>query len=315
MLNILVVEDDKNTRKLITTVLKNYGYDTIEATNGAEALDVLDHNHVDLMVLDVMMPQMDGYELAETLRESGSQMPMLMLSARSKTEDIKQGFVVGIDDYMTKPFDFEELLLRIKALLRRSKIVAENKLVVGKITLDYNSYSVINGDVTETLPQKEFLLLYKLLSYPKKTFSRAQLMDEFWGVESDTSLRAVDVYVTKLRDKLSACDGFQIVTVRGAGVQGGAAMKIKENLFPLSLFAIYLGVLFLMSGIHTGLIVFMNKARWGNLAQTVVPMIYWGIAAAGLTLFTRQSLPVCRGISRHASRRFRRWKKEKLLRQ
>ena len=137
MLNILVVEDDKNTRKLITTILKNHGYTTLEAVNGVEALEMLEHNHVDLMVLDVMMPQMDGYELAQTLRDGGSQMPMLMLSAKSKADDIKQGFVVGIDDYMTKPFDFEELLLRIKALLRRSKIVAENKLVVGKITLHF----------------------------------------------------------------------------------------------------------------------------------------------------------------------------------
>lgn len=217
MLNILVVEDDKNTRKLITTVLKNYGYDTIEATNGAEALDVLDHNHVDLMVLDVMMPQMDGYELAETLRESGSQMPMLMLSARSKTEDIKQGFVVGIDDYMTKPFDFEELLLRIKALLRRSKIVAENKLVVGKITLDYNSYSVINGDVTETLPQKEFLLLYKLLSYPERVFTRMQLMDEIWGMDAESDDHTVNVHINRLRTRFAETKEFEIVTVRGLG--------------------------------------------------------------------------------------------------
>ena len=143
MFNILVVEDDKNTRKLLTTILTNHGYDVMSAVNGEDALEALEHNHVDLMVLDVMMPIMDGYELAKTLRDNGSQMPMLMLSAKKNATDIKQGFIVGIDDYLTKPFDFEELLLRIKALLRRSKIVSENKLVVGDVTLDYNSYSVI----------------------------------------------------------------------------------------------------------------------------------------------------------------------------
>lgn len=217
MLNILVVEDDKNTRKLITTILKNYGYSTLEATNGVEALDVLDHNHIDLMVLDVMMPKMDGYELAQTLRENGSQMPMLMLSAKSAVNDIKQGFVVGIDDYMTKPFDFEELLLRIKALLRRSKIVAENKLVIGKITLDYNSYSIITDDSTETLPQKEFLLLYKLLSYPERVFTRMQLMDEIWGMDAESDEHTVNVHINRLRTRFADTKEFEIVTVRGLG--------------------------------------------------------------------------------------------------
>lgn len=217
MLNILVVEDDKNTRKLITTILKNYGYNTLEATNGVEALDTLDHNHVDLMVLDVMMPQMDGYELAQTLRDNGSQMPMLMLSAKSDSTDIKQGFVVGIDDYMTKPFDFEELLLRIKALLRRSKIVAENKLVVGKITLDYASYSVITDDGAETLPQKEFLLLYKLLSYPERVFTRMQLMDEIWGMDAESDDHTVNVHINRLRTRFADTKEFEIVTVRGLG--------------------------------------------------------------------------------------------------
>lgn len=218
MLNILVVEDDKNTRKLITTILKNYGYETIEATNGVEALDLLEHNHVDLMVLDVMMPQMDGYELAQTLRENGSQMPMLMLSAKSQMADIKQGFVVGIDDYMTKPFDFEELVLRIKALLRRSKIVAENKLVIGKVTLDYNSYSVItDGGSAETLPQKEFLLLYKLLSYPERVFTRMQLMDEIWGMDAESDDHTVNVHINRLRTRFADTKEFEIVTVRGLG--------------------------------------------------------------------------------------------------
>ena len=217
MLNILVVEDDKNTRKLITTILKNYGYETLEATNGVEALEVLEHNHVDLMVLDVMMPQMDGYELAQTLRDNGSQMPMLMLSAKSQSADIKQGFVEGIDDYMTKPFDFEELLLRIKALLRRSKIVAENKLVIGKVTLDYNSYSVITDEGAETLPQKEFLLLYKLLSSPEMVFTRMQLMDEIWGMDAESDEHTVNVHINRLRTRFADTKEFEIVTVRGLG--------------------------------------------------------------------------------------------------
>lgn len=217
MLNILVVEDDKNTRKLLTTILSAYGYSTLEATNGVEALDALEHNHIDLMVLDVMMPQMDGYELARILRDGGSQMPMLMLSAKNESTDIKQGFVVGIDDYMTKPFDFEELLLRIKALLRRSKIVAENKLVIGKITLDYNSYSVITENGSETLPQKEFLLLYKLLSYPEMVFTRMQLMDEIWGMDAESDDHTVNVHINRLRTRFADVKEFEIVTVRGLG--------------------------------------------------------------------------------------------------
>ncbi len=217
MLDILVVEDDKNTRKLITTILKNYGYNTLEATNGAEALDVLEHSHADLMVLDVMMPKMDGYELAKTLRDAGSQMPMLMLSAKNQSTDIKQGFIVGIDDYLTKPFDFEELILRIKALLRRSKIVAENKLTIGKIVLDYQAYSVITDGVAETLPQKEFLLLYKLLSYPERVFTRMQLMDEIWGMDAESDDHTVNVHINRLRARFADIKEFEIVTVRGLG--------------------------------------------------------------------------------------------------
>ena len=151
------------------------------------------------------------------MRENGSQMPMLMLSAKSAVNDIKQGFVVGIDDYMTKPFDFEELLLRIKALLRRSKIVAENKLVIGKITLDYNSYSIIIDDSTETLPQKEFLLLYKLLSYPERVFTRMQLMDEIWGMDAESDEHTVNVHINRLRTRFADTKEFEIVTVRGLG--------------------------------------------------------------------------------------------------
>ncbi|MCM1194450.1 MAG: response regulator transcription factor [Corallococcus sp.] len=217
MFDILVVEDDKNTRKLLTTILSNHGYNTLSATNGEEALETLEHNHVDLIVLDVMMPKMDGYELTKTLRDGGSQLPMLMLSAKQNVTDIKQGFVVGIDDYLTKPFDFEELLLRIKALLRRSKIVSENKLVIGGVTLDYNSYSVVTKDGAETLPQKEFLLLFKLLSYPEIVFTRMQLMDEIWGMDAESDEHTVNVHINRLRTRFADTKEFEIVTVRGLG--------------------------------------------------------------------------------------------------
>lgn len=217
MFDILVVEDDKNTRKLLTTILKNHGYNTLEATNGEQALDVMDHNHVDLMVLDVMMPKMDGFELTKTLRESGSQLPILILSAKQKVVDIKQGFLVGIDDYLTKPFDFDVLLLRIKALLRRSKIVTENKLTVGSVTLDYNSYTVTTPTFSEQLPQKEFLLLFKLLSYPNVVFTRMQLMDEIWGMDAESDEHTVNVHINRLRTRFQDTPDFEIVTARGLG--------------------------------------------------------------------------------------------------
>lgn len=226
MVDILIVEDDKNTRKLLNTILSNHGFNTLTATNGEEALEILDHNHVDLIVLDIMMPVMDGYELTRVLRDSGSQLPMLMLSAKQNVADIKQGFVVGIDDYLTKPFDFEELLLRIRALLRRSKIVAENKLVVGGITLDYSSYSIITSDGTETLPQKEFLLLFKLLSYPERVFTRMQLMDEIWGMDAESDEHTVNVHINRLRARFQDNPDFEIVTVRGLGYK---AVRRDEN--------------------------------------------------------------------------------------
>ena len=217
MFDILVVEDNKNTRKLLTTILKNHGYNTLEASNGEEALEVLEHKHVDLMVLDVMMPKMDGFSLTETLRENGSQLPILILSAKQTVMDIKEGFLVGIDDYLTKPFDFDVLLLRIKALLRRSKIVTENKLTVGKVELDYNSYTVTTPTFTEQLPQKEFLLLFKLLSYPNVVFTRLQLMDEIWGMDAESDEHTVNVHVNRLRTRFQDIDDFEIVTVRGLG--------------------------------------------------------------------------------------------------
>ena len=217
MFSILAVEDDHSTRKLLQAVLFGNGYKVLTACNGAEALDVLEKNHVDLMIIDVMMPVMDGYELTKTLREWGSQIPMLMLSAKQNVSDVKQGFIVGIDDYMTKPFDLEELLLRIKALLRRAKIASEQKISVGNVVLDYNSFTVTTQYGTETLPQKEFLLLFKLLSYPEVVFTRLQLMDEIWGMDAESDEHTVNVHINRLRTRFANVGDFEIVTVRGLG--------------------------------------------------------------------------------------------------
>ncbi|CCZ95051.1 putative uncharacterized protein [Corallococcus sp. CAG:1435] len=217
MFSILAVEDDHSTRKLLQAVLFGNGYNVLTACNGAEALDVLEKNHVDLMIIDVMMPVMDGYELTKTLREGGSQIPMLMLSAKQNVSDVKQGFIVGIDDYMTKPFDLEELLLRIKALLRRAKIASEQKISVGNVVLDYNSFTVTTQYGTETLPQKEFLLLFKLLSYPEVVFTRLQLMDEIWGMDAESDEHTVNVHINRLRTRFANVGDFEIVTVRGLG--------------------------------------------------------------------------------------------------
>ena len=217
MFSILAVEDDHSTRKLLQAVLFGNGYKVLTACNGVEALDVLEKNHVDLMIIDVMMPVMDGYKLTKTLREGGSQIPMLMLSAKQNVSDVKQGFIVGIDDYMTKPFDLEELLLRIKALLRRAKIASEQKISVGNVVLDYNSFTVTTQYGTETLPQKEFLLLFKLLSYPEVVFTRLQLMDEIWGMDAESDEHTVNVHINRLRTRFANVGDFEIVTVRGLG--------------------------------------------------------------------------------------------------
>ena len=217
MFNILVVEDDAGTRKLLCALLKSDGYNVLSAQDGAEALEVLDKNHVDLLVIDVMMPRMDGYTLTEQLRGGGSTLPMLMLSAKDGAADVRHGFVVGIDDYMKKPFDVEELLLRIRALLRRAKIATEKKIVAGSVTLDYDSLTVTTDKGRETLPQKEFLLLFKLLSYPDVVFTRLQLMDELWGMDAESDEHTVNVHINRLRTRFAHCDDFEIVTVRGLG--------------------------------------------------------------------------------------------------
>lgn len=217
MFNILVVDDDKNTRLLMRAVLEAEGYTVFAACDGEEALSVMDREHIDLAVLDVMMPRMDGYQFTESLRECDNDLPILMVSAKQMPEDKRRGFLAGTDDYMTKPVDEVELLLRIKALLRRAKIATERRIVIGEVTLDYDNMTVIRGADSQVLPQKEFLLLYKLLSYPGQIFTRIQLMDEIWGADSETGWETVTVHIGRLRKRFEDCDEFRIEAVRGLG--------------------------------------------------------------------------------------------------
>ena len=217
MFHILVVDDDKNTRLLFRAVLENAGYTVSTAENGEDALTVMDQVHIDLVVLDVMMPKMDGYELTKLLRESNQNLPILMVSAKQLPIDKHKGFEVGTDDYITKPVDDEEMILRIKALLRRAKIANERRIEIGQVILDYDSFTVTRENETFELPQKEFLLLYKLLSYPGKIFTRIQLMDEIWGADSDTGWETVTVHIGRLRKRFEGWSEFEIESVRGLG--------------------------------------------------------------------------------------------------
>lgn len=217
MFHILVVDDDKNTRKLIEAVLRRENFTVSTSENGKDALEKLDGEHIDLVVLDVMMPEMDGYEFTKTLRESENDIPILMVSAKQLPTDKHKGFLVGTDDYITKPIDEEEMLLRIKALLRRAKIVSKHRIVVGNVVLDYDALTVTGHGTVQELPQKEFLLLYKLLSYPGKIFTRIQLMDEIWGMESDSGWETVTVHIGRLRKRFEGWNEFEIVSVRGLG--------------------------------------------------------------------------------------------------
>ena len=217
MFRILVADDDKHTRMLFEAVLKAENYTVFTAANGEEALSLIDREHIDLVVLDIMMPRMDGYEFTRTLREANNNLPVLMVSAKQLPDDKRMGFLSGTDDYITKPVDEEEMLLRIKALLRRARIESEKRICVGKATLDYNSMTVSREGETVELPQKEFLLLYKLLSYPGKIFTRLQLMDEIWGAESETGWETVTVHIGRLRKRFESWDDFEIESVRGLG--------------------------------------------------------------------------------------------------
>ncbi len=217
MIKILVLEDDRDLNRLVCTYLRGCGFEATGCHHANEAYDKMYGNLFDLIISDIMLPGTDGFEFAENVRAVNRGIPILFMSARDDLQAKQRGFRIGIDDYMVKPICFDELLMRVRALLRRANIEAERSISIGNLTLDADAMTAsINGEEIPTTT-REFNIMFKLLSYPNKTFSRVQLMDEFWGLESDTGLRAVDVYITKLREKFSACDGFSIVTVRGIG--------------------------------------------------------------------------------------------------
>lgn len=217
MFKILVAEDDKHSQMLFKAVLESAGYTVVTANNGEEALEQMAREHIDLVMLDIMMPKMDGYEFTKVLRENNNNLPILMVSAKQLPADKQKGFLAGTDDYITKPADEDEMLLRIKALLRRARIANEQKIVIGEVTLDYKAMTVSRAGEIQELPQKEFLLLYKLLSYPGQIFTRIQLMDEIWGVDSDTGWETVTVHIGRLRKRFEGWPEFEIESVRGLG--------------------------------------------------------------------------------------------------
>ncbi|MBE6036631.1 MAG: response regulator transcription factor [Clostridiales bacterium] len=217
MFHILVAEDDPSARKLMEVVLRQEGYTVHTAKDGQEAMDLLDEQHVDLIVLDIMMPRMDGLTFTKELRDAGINTPILMVTARDLPADKRQGFLAGTDDYMTKPVDEEEMLLRIQALLRRSRSASSKEMHIGSVVLDYDALTVTRDGDSQTLPPKEFYLLYKLLSSPGKIFTRIQLMDEIWGMESDTTDYTINVHINRLRKRFEGWPEFEIQTVRGLG--------------------------------------------------------------------------------------------------
>jgi len=228
MFRILVVEDNTNSRKLMCAVLRQQGFETLSAEDGQVALDLMDREHVDLVVLDLMMPQMDGYELARQLRSCWKALPLLIVTAKQGRLDKHQGFLAGADDYMTKPVDEEELVLRIKALLRRAQIASERQLIIGDTVLDFDRLTVSRPNQSLSLPQKEFQLLFKLLSYPGVIFTRLQLMEEIWGVESETTDHTLNVHINRLRERFKDWTDFQIITVRGLGYKAVSGHADKD---------------------------------------------------------------------------------------
>ncbi len=224
MFKILVAEDDVPLQQLFCRMLERSGYTTIPAADGIAALEILEQEYVDLIVSDIMMPRMDGYRLVRTLRESGNSIPILMITARDSFQDMQNGFQCGADDYMVKPINVNELVLRVNALLRRAQIVADRRHTVGGTTLDCDTQCVSWSGGETLLPQKEFLLLYKLISSPGHIFTRQQLMDDIWGFDSETEPRTVDVHINRLRDRFRENPDFELVTVRGIGYKA-----VKRN--------------------------------------------------------------------------------------
>ena len=217
MFKILVLEDDKELNRTVCAFLNTSGYEAVGCFNANEAYDALYENTIDLIVSDIMMPGVDGFEFARNIRDVNNDIPILFMTARDDIASRQRGFRIGVDDYMVKPIDLDELFLRIGALLRRAKIASSRKLEIGSFVMDADEHTAYLGDDEISLTSREFNILYKLLSYPKKTFTRTQLMDEFWDVDTGTAPRAVDVYMTKLRQKLSECEDFEIKTVHGLG--------------------------------------------------------------------------------------------------
>lgn len=224
MFNILVVEDNKDLLEITCVFLSRKGYNVIPAENGSEALDKLESNYIDLCVLDLMMPEMDGYEFIDLLKRHNYDFPIIVTTAKSAFVDMEKGFNLGADDYLVKPINYDELNLRIKALLRRSKIANDKKIVIGNTTLDYDALTVTQNSNETLLPQKEFYLLYKLLCYPNKIFTRQQLMDEIWGFDNESDEKTVNVHINRLREKFKSNMDFEIVTIRGLGYKA-----VKKN--------------------------------------------------------------------------------------
>ena len=217
MFRVIVAEDDTEIRQLYAKVLIRGGYEIIEATDGQDVIDILDTKQVDLIISDVMMPRIDGYRLITTLRASGYTIPVLMITAKDSFEDLQQGFLSGADDYMVKPININEMVLRVQALLRRAQMVSDHKYIIGQTIFDYDSFAVIEDDKEYVLPQKEFLLLFKLISNCGKAFTRLQLMDEIWGYDTEADSHTVDVHINRLRNRFLYNQDFEIVTIRGLG--------------------------------------------------------------------------------------------------
>ncbi|HEY5537460.1 MAG TPA: response regulator transcription factor [Acetobacterium sp.] len=217
MWNVLICEDDKHIRRLFRDTLEKEGYTVFEAPDGSKALEILEKHQIDLLITDVMMPHMDGNDLTRALREGGFELPILMITARESLDDKRTGFNAGTDDYMVKPVDMDEMLLRVFALLRRAKIASEQRLVIGRTILDYEALTLDNGNEIMNFPKKEFQVLFKLLASPNRIFTRAQIMDEIWGYESESDHRTVDVHIKRLREKIGENPDFEIVTVKGLG--------------------------------------------------------------------------------------------------
>ena len=217
MFKILVVEDDRELNKTVCSFLNHSGYEATGCLNANDAYDALFENVFDLIVSDIMMPEIDGFEFARNVRETNDNIPILFMTARDDIASKQRGFKIGVDDYMVKPIDLDELFLRIGALLRRAKIASSRKLEIGNFVMDADEHTAYLNNEEIPMTNREFSILYKLLSYPKKTFTRTQLMDEFWDADTETAPRAVDVYMTKLRSKISECSGFEIKTVHGLG--------------------------------------------------------------------------------------------------